>query len=269
MFGFGSRYATSEAVRLQKYTVLKKVNPRLGEIEIKVTQAARDIARTSGLFYVPQIIEYDRDSGIIEFERIHGFITVGQFLAKNPDNITILRRVGKVLAHIHNYLSVPPDVRQLTDARWLNINGDVVPMHGDFNTVNVGYKEDTDVIVVLDWASPASLGLGRTLGPRHLELAHFIYSLCIHQANFLKSLYLLRRRANAFLEGYEAELGQPIDLSKIADFLLRISLVFCPVHDKDKNVLKRLYFGGIRSVGRIMFKSLSREWRQNPSLGSQ
>jgi len=266
MFGFGPRYATSDAVTLEKDTVLKKVDPRFVDIEVRVTQAARELACRSTLFCVPQIIRYNRSSGVIEFERIHGFITLGQFLAKKPDNIIIIRRVGKVLAHIHNHLCVPPDIRQPADSRWISIDGDVVPMHGDFNTVNVGYKEDTNAIVVLDWTSPASLGPRSTVGPRYLELAHFIYSLCIHQANFLKSLRLLRRRANAFLEGYEAELGRQIDLSILADFLLRISLVFFPVHDEHKNVLKRLYYTGICSVGHIMFKTLSREWRQNPSL---
>lgn len=269
MFGFGHRYATSETVTLKKYTVLKKVDRPFAETEVQITQAAHDLAQMSNLFCVPQIIEYDRDSGVIEFERIQGFITIGQFLAKKPDNITILRRVGKVLAHIHDRLCIPLDVCRLADARWLSIGGDVVPMHGDFNTINVGYKKDSDAIVVLDWASPTSLGPRSTVGPRYLELAHFIYSLCIHQANFLKSLRLLRQRANAFLEGYEAELGRQIDLSIISDFLLRISFVSFPVHDEYKNVLKRLYYTGICSVGHVMFKALSREWQQNPSLQSE
>ncbi len=262
MFGFGPRYATSDAVTFKKDTVLKKVDPRFMEVEVKITQAAYDLARTSGLFYVPQIIRYDRSSGVIEFERVCGYITLGQLLARTDGDLEIIRRVGRVLAHIHDHLNMPPDLRHPVGSKWLSIDGDVVPMHGDFNTVNVGYKEDTDVIVVLDWASAPSLGARCTTGPRYLELAHFIYSLLIQQANFLKSIGQLRRRTNAFLEGYQAESGQRIDLSILAEFLISFSIALFPVHTKHKNLLKRLYYTGICSVGYIIFKSLAKQWRQ-------
>lgn len=262
MFGFGPRYARSNAVTLEENTVLKKVDPRFVEIEVKITQAARDLSRTSGLFCVPEIIRYDRSSGLIKFERVEGYITVGQLLARTDDNLEVIRRVGTVLATIHNYLHLTSDLHYAVPSEWLNIGGDVVPMHGDFNTVNVGYKEDTDVIVVLDWASASSLGARCTVGPRYLELAHFIYSLLIQQANFLKSIRQLHRRTNAFLEGYQAGSGQKIDLCILADFLVRFSLALFPVHIKHKNLLKRLYYTGICSVGHIIFKSLAREWHQ-------
>ena len=95
MFGFGPRYATSDAVTLKKETVLKKVDRRFVELEARVTQAAHDLAQTSGLFCSPRVIAYDSATGIIEFEHINGFITLGQFLVEKPDNIIILRRVGR------------------------------------------------------------------------------------------------------------------------------------------------------------------------------
>lgn len=262
MFGFGPRYATSEAVTLKKDTVLKKVDPRFMEVEVKITQAAYDLARTSGLFCVPKIIRYERSSGLIEFERIKGYMTVGQLLARMDDNLEVIRRAGTVLAHIHDHLRVSPDLRLPVASKWLAPDGDVVPIHGDFNTVNVGYKRETNVIVVLDWASATSLGARCTTGPRYIGLAHFIYSLLIQQANFLKSIGQLRRRTNAFLEGYQTESGKRIDLSILADFLLHFSIVLFPTHTKHKNLLKRLYYTGICSVGHMIFKSLARQWHR-------
>ena len=260
MFGFGPRYATSVNVTLNTDTIVKKVDPLLMEIEVGVSQAAYDLAQTSNLFSVPRIIRYDHKSGTIEYERISRFITLGQLLVKRPNNIEILQKAGKVLANIHSHLEIPSDLRRRVNSEWLNIDSDVVPLHGDFNTVNVGCKEDTNDIIVLDWTSTRRLGPRSTEGPRYLEISHFIYSLLIQQASFLKSIRHLRQRTNAFLEGYQSESGKRIDLCILANFLLHLSIVLLPI--QHENLLKRLYYTGIRFVGHIIFKIMVRQWRR-------
>jgi len=262
MFGFGPRYATSDAVTLKKETVLKKVDRRFVELEVRVTRAAHDLSQTSGLFCSPRVIACDSAAGIIELERIKGVVTLGQFLAKKPDNIIILRRVGRALAHIHRHLQVSPDLRLPVASKWWAPDSDVVLMHGDFNTVNVGYKEDADVIVVWDWASAPSLGKRCTVGPRYLELAHFIHSLVAQQANFLQSIRHVRRRTNAFLKGYKDGVEQDVDLCILADFLVRFSLALLPIHTRRKSLVKRLYYTSIYLAGHVVFLLLARKWRQ-------
>jgi len=256
MFGFGPRYATSEAVTLNKDTVVKKVDPLLMEIEVGVTQAARELARTSGLFCVPQIIRYDHRSGVIEFERIEGYITLRQLLSRTDDNLEVIRRVGTVLAHIHGHLRVPHDLRFGVLSQCLSTGGDVVPIHGDFNTINVGYKRETNVIVVLDWASAPILDKRVTMGPRYFDLAHFLRSLLVHQSSTLEAIRRFNCRANMFIESYQKETAKVIDLHTLRGVLLYITGF------RIKQQLRRKSF--LSAISNVMWyvllRNLTREW---------
>lgn len=256
MFGFGTRYATSDAVTLKKDTVLKKVDPRFVETEVRVTQVAYDLARTSGLFCVPQVIGYDLRTGLIEFERVNGFITLGEFLAKKPNNTIILRRVGKVLAHIHKHLQVPSDLCLCVASQWLNPNSDVVPLHGDFNTINVGYKKDADVIVVWDWASDPILGARITMGPRYFDLAHFLRSMLVHQPSTFKAIRRFTRRMNLLIDGYHEETGESIDLHTLRGVLLDIT-----TFRMREQFRRKSFFSALSNLmWYLIFRKLTKEW---------
>lgn len=262
MFGFGPKYATSDAVTLKKDTVLKKVDPRFVETEVRVTRAAYDLARTTNLFYVPQIIRYDRNSGLIEFERIKGLLTIRQLLAKKPDDIEILRRVGKALAYVHTNLELPGSLSHHTSLNWECSSEDIVPLHGDFTLTNITYKKDDDLIVILDWASAPALRSRIILGSRYFDVAHFLYNLVVQHQNVFFAGKHFRYWAHAFLEGYEGDHEIPIDCHILYDYLFRISALHLqlgvlfpwPVH------WKYLYYATRRALGHVILMNLTKEW---------
>ncbi|MCP4613227.1 MAG: hypothetical protein GY845_31435 [Planctomycetes bacterium] len=260
---FGPRYARPDTVTFGKDTVQKRVDNDLVKIEVRVTQAACELARMSSLFHVPRIVEYDLKTGTIVFERIAGYITIGQLLARPGDHHNIIWRIGRVLAHINGRLQLPANLRLPVASQWLRSDSAVVVMHGDFNTINVGYKEDSDTIVVLDWASAPILGPRSTIGPMHLDIAHFIYSLLMHQANFVQAIRHSHRRIELFLDGYQTELGREIDRSILADFLLHISASRHPERIGRKGLLGLFYYGGLATLSHVFFYNLARGWRKN------
>ena len=264
MFGrFGPRYATSRNVTFQEDTVLKTVDPRFAEVEVRVTQAAYDLARKSELFNVPRILSYDLTAGVIEFERVMEYVTLGHLIARTPGNLEVIQRIGKALACIHTQLQLPSCLRIPVDAKWMTSDDDMVPIHGDFNTINVGLDENTNAVTVMDWASASGLDRKHTVGPVYLDLAHFVYSLFIHQASHINAMMSLKQRTNVFLDVYQSESGRKIDLSVLADFLLRLNEVLAPGLTERRGVLRCLYYSSICSVGDIVFDGLARQWRKD------
>lgn len=220
---FGPRYACSDAVTFKKDTVLKKVDSRFAGIEVGVTQAAHELGQVSGLFYVPEIVGYDKTTGVIEFERISRYITLGQLLARTDDNLAVIQKIGMVLACIHEHLELPADLQFRIGKEWLTCDDDIVPMHGDFNTVNVGCNEQDGKIVIVDWARAPILPSVSTVGPFYWDLAAFLNSLLAHQANFVKAVRLFQYRRQVFLDGYMDNSQRDMDTQVLKTTLLRIS----------------------------------------------
>ncbi|MHC4294829.1 MAG: BUD32 family EKC/KEOPS complex subunit, partial [Planctomycetota bacterium] len=181
MFGsFGPRYLHSDAITFTPTSVLKKVEPHLAVLEAEVARAAHNLGQDCALFTTPRVIRYDSSAGIIEFERIEGLVTIGQLLEKEGDGSGILRRIGEILAVIHQHLYLPPYLRRPAGKRWKDRVGEAVALHGDFNTMNVAYNPASDSVVLLDWASARVLGERITVGPRYLDIAQFLRSLAVH-----------------------------------------------------------------------------------------
>ena len=224
MFGrFGPRYGRSDAVTFKEHVILKKVDSRTAEIEVRATQAAYELGRTSGLFRVPQVVEYDKITGLIELERIKGYISLGQLLDKAIDTTATIYKVGAALACVHQHLKMPSEICLYIDDEWLTGSRDIVPMHGDFNTINVGCDEEDGEIVILDWASSPILSSISTIGPLYWDLATFLYSLLVHQANFMEAVRFFPCRRRAFLEGYVNNSQTTVDARVLKSMLLRIS----------------------------------------------
>ncbi|MFQ6035803.1 MAG: hypothetical protein ACE5NM_08155, partial [Sedimentisphaerales bacterium] len=56
----------------------KKASPSLLAIEATKTKLAGEIGKDSGLFYIPRVLNFDEDKGVLEFERLSGLVTLLQ-----------------------------------------------------------------------------------------------------------------------------------------------------------------------------------------------
>ena len=260
MFRFAPRYGRSKAVVFNSRTVAKRVDPAFLDLEVQIANAARALGTSSSLFYTPRVLSADRSSAVIEFERLRGLVTISQFLEKDPLDTGILRRIGSALACVHRSLSIPEGARLTRPSAWPISDAVVVPLHGDFNTINICYHVESDRVIFLDWASAPRLGFRFTVGPRYVDLAHFVFSLTIHQANFPQSIRRLRLRTRSFLAGYHANSDTPVNLAILGSFLLWTSRALFPQRTRYNNVLKWLYHAGIAAIARATFSSMSKAW---------
>lgn len=208
---FGSRLSrkSSAIVEMTATTVRKRVDQRFLAIEAEVARAAAALGRASGMFYAPRVLNCNVADQLLEIERIPGVTSLSQLLAEQPGRLDILQRAGKALAYIHRDLEVPPEYRIRLEPHLLAA-GNEVCLHGDYNTLNVGYKHADDMLVIWDWASSPILDRRITVGPRCFDLAHFLRSLLVHQPAVSEASRLFRLRANAFLIGYRQVGAWPI-----------------------------------------------------------
>ena len=261
MFGhFGPNYSCSEAVTFRGACVRKRVDPHLAAPEAEITQAAHDLGRCSGQFEAPRVLGCNPTTGVIEFDRVHGLLTVGQVLRERPGDVGILHRIGHILAHIHTNLKIHPRLRHTAPLLWPASQRDTVTVHGDFNTINVACRAGGESIVLLDWASARALGPRITVGPRYVDLAQFLRSLVVHQANPLRAVRLFRRRAKAFLDGYEQTLGRRLDGRVVRDTLLRISTTHLRESLRGQRCCRRLSRAAVGLLGHAVLCSASKAW---------
>jgi len=258
----GKGNSPSKKIEFEELVVIKKVNPELATIEAKVTQAAHDLSESCNLFYCPKVLDYDPQSGTLKLERIEGIIPLADYLNKTGVGIKIIKKVGRTLACVHSRLEVPDDIKRFVPSDWQVSDNDCVILHGDFNLINVCYKEDTDQIVILDWATAPAFKFTGTVGPRYLDLVHFIRSLLLQQRRFTQAIKLFRRRTNAFLQAYQDELGRPIDLSVLGEFICRVNTAILRKQWRRKMLISLAQ----TLVGEVILRNLANQWTKKQHL---
>ena len=257
--------ALSKNVLFQETTIIKKVDPKHVAMEAEVTQAAHRLSQTCNLFYSPRVLDFDRQNGILKLERLEGIVPLKECLGQSDDGVRLIRKVGKALAFVHSRLDIPRDAARLVPRNWRGPKDDSVTIHGDFNMVNVCYKKDSDSVTILDWATAPALPFVGTVGPRQLDLAHFVRSLLLQQKKFFRAMWFFSRRVDVFLNAYLGELGKPIDLNLLGDFLSRLNLAILRKQWRRKMVLSLAQ----TLVGHIIFRNLAKQWRRKQDLRSR
>jgi len=242
--------------------VIKKVDPELAPLEAEITQAAHNLSKSCNLFCCPRVLDCDSQSGTLKLERIEGIVPLADYLDKKVVGIRVIKKVGRALACVHNRLEVPDEVRRLVPSDWQVLNNDCVTLHGDFNLINVCYKEDDDRIVILDWATAPALEFTGTSGPGYLDLAHFIRSLLLQQKHFLQAVRLFHLRTNAFLQAYQDELGRNISLSVLGEFLSRVNIAILRKQWRRKMLISLAQ----TLVGQVILRKLARYWSKKQHM---
>ena len=256
---FKRKYVHSGALEIiyNETSIVKKVNPRYARTEIAVTEAAHKMAKYSGLFYVPRILQKDPVAGVIEVERIDGLVPLRNILAAKTNNLYLLHRVGKALAYTHEHLELPEELKIKVTLGWECEDSDLVCFHGDFNINNVCYQQQQDRIVVLDWASVGVVSRGKTVGSRYFDLGNFLRSLLCQQYSLLGSISNFNKRAFAFLDGYQHQLGRKLDYCLARKYLLKMVTRRIQIQLRQKQLKRALG----NSVAYLVLWVLSAKWK--------
>jgi hypothetical protein len=193
----------------------------------------REIAEVNG-FRAPRAeLVYRDGSEFVSLDFMPDFLPLRRLyiryligLSTNPQFLSVMRDVGRILAAIHN-ARIPPDWKLYrmapelrTEARRYGLRSDTdtspVPLHGDFGQMNVGVSAASGEVVVLDpcanidtpieghlvYGDPA-VDLGLMLG--------FLEGQVHSPAILLATRPRVCKAQAAFLEGYLGG-GRKIDL---------------------------------------------------------
>jgi hypothetical protein len=176
-----------------------------GALAIEAAKASKafDIGKDSGLFYVPKIVSFDAKSGVLEFERLNGLVTLLDMAACKDERILeILKKAGQALSVIHEKLVLPDEMKHKLPAEWMASPDENVFIHGDFAGFNLCFDESTDRLVILDWSSAPLLGNVATYGSKFFDIIWFVIFIFYGAPKRCFFNWNTRSMANAFLSGY-------------------------------------------------------------------
>jgi len=185
-------------------TIAKKSGqPFLLAVEAEKTRRARVIGKKTGLFYVPEVIKFDSEKGILCFERLDDMFTLLELIANNDSRIfEILERAGRSLAVIHEQLVLPDELKENLPEIWREDSSENVFIHGDLTLGNLCIRKSSGELVILDWSAAPLVGRRATFGPRLFDIMWLVSYLFYKVPEKKIFVFNSNRMADAFLRGY-------------------------------------------------------------------
>jgi len=173
-------------------------------VEATKTTRAGEIGKESGLFYVPRVLDFDREKGVLELERLNGLVTLLQ-LARDKDTrlLELLGKAGRALAVVHEQLVLPENMKYGLPPEWMDSLDENVFIHGDFTIDNMCLHTPSDQLVILDWSTAPLLGRTPSFGSRYFDILWFA-SRIFDSAPYHRALlgWDAEGMAEAFVRGY-------------------------------------------------------------------
>ena len=183
--------------------IIKTGEPDILAIEAAKASKAFDIGKDCGLFYVPKVVNFDAKTGVLEFERLDGLVTLLDLAAhKDEQLLELLNKTGQALAAIHEKLVLPEQMKHKLPAEWMARPADNVFIHGDFAGFNLCFDESASQLVILDWSSAPLLGNVATYGSRFFDIIWFVIFIFYGAPRSCLFNWDAPAMANAFLAGY-------------------------------------------------------------------
>jgi hypothetical protein len=197
--------------------VYKRDAPDLIRVEREKMVRAREIGEQTGLFYVPEVIDYDEAAGLIVMENIPGIVGVRNARLAIPARCQLFARIGEGLSEVHRRLTLPASMRVMLPEKFCD--SDEIFMHGDFSGENVCVSvDDVRMPVVLDWHTTALCGGRATVGSRHFDQSLFIANIFKRPLIGLPGLNEARDLVEAFLGGYALRAQGEFDYVKFVAY---------------------------------------------------
>jgi hypothetical protein len=165
-----------KTISILENTVIKTNRPIRARIEAEKTIRAFEIGKSSGLFRVPRVLDYDDSKGIIVLERLKNITKLGPVLCSGAGGRKIVETIADSLSIIHSNLCLPDEMRVPLPEE-LSFPGDDVYLHGDFSIKNVFVTTDRPGIAILDWQTTWVHEANATYGTRYFDVMFFLSSI--------------------------------------------------------------------------------------------
>ncbi len=175
------------------------------EAEVTKTTCAAKVAARTGRFHVPPVVGFDARAGVLDTERVHGFLSLMQLVSRRDARLPgICERVGRAIADVHAELRLPDTLRIPLPAPLVGEPADECVLHGDLNGSNVGYDPSRDRIVILDWSTAPALRSVATTGSRYFDILWFALFFFRFRPRSALLHWSPELWAGSFLRGYAA-----------------------------------------------------------------
>ena len=215
-------------IQFEKNTVRKTADPKRMRIEVEKNRRAHEIGRSSGLFRVPQVLDYDEVKGEAVFERMRDVLPVRKTIVRPRPCMELVERIGRSLAVIHEQLDLPQEMVFPLPSEFAMPNNNVF-LHGDYNIVNVCTAAGSPPLVVMDWQMTSQHGGQATYGSRYFDLLWFVNGMIWMPTVHCLYSDPVAMPAKVFLTAYfhEARMGDENDnLSQYAERLFSLKKPF-------------------------------------------
>jgi tRNA A-37 threonylcarbamoyl transferase component Bud32 len=199
--------------------VEKTSTPDLMRIEVEKTRRASQIGKRSGLFIVPDVLDYNEDKGLAVYQRLHiksfsGGLTWGK------QKINIATRLGRALATIHRDLMLPESMI-IPLPEQLSFSRDEVFLHGDLSVSNVCVGVSDCQLIIIDWQMTPIYGGRSTYGTRYFDIMWFIANLILRPDMRFLFNNPVDPVVRAFLDAYFEAVGASCDPENLAIYAVR------------------------------------------------
>lgn len=190
----------------------KEAHPDLLRVEAAKSEQARLIGDETGLFYVPEIISFDEQAGVLDFERIADLRPINDLFETNDPRLgDLLETAGRSLAAVHARLKLDKEMTHALPPEWRGPDDGSVYFHGDLSGWNVCYLDDSSRLAIVDWSASPMLGRLPTFGTRYVDLTWFTWGMFVGLRWKSRKTWKSPIMAEAFLRGYVAESGRRLD----------------------------------------------------------
>lgn len=173
-------------------------------VEADATDRAAALGERSGAFFVPPVVRFDPQAGVLETQRVDGFQSLMELaVARDPVVRALCAQLGRAMALVHRELPaeraapVSPAVLRAED-------GAVATIHGDLTASNVGYDRARDRLVILDWSAAPALAEPATIGAPYFDLVWFTSFWFRTRPLTALTGWEPEAWSDSFLAGYEA-----------------------------------------------------------------
>lgn len=248
-------------VQFSKEQVSKNANPQLMRVEIEKTRRGGEIGKRSGLFRVPQVMQYQEATGTAVFERLQDLVPIRRLLNKGRLTDRIMELAGRSLAIIHRDLTLPDHMRAVLPAEFGSNVAPHVYLHGDYNGENICWDTQASALVILDWQTTSRHGGNATYGPAYFDLLWFVnHMLWTPSASYLIKDYVTQP-ARRFIAAYFREAQLPYDRS-FAEYAVHFFRTKQPGRRQHSRGLGRWLLSRSEGLTETFSKSL---WTWNPA----